>query len=80
MAMAKKLMPIEKRAAIALTMLYFSFQLKKETEVIAQCNKNKDKKLTNKTSHENIVDIANFYKWDMKNFARKLAIFNFKTL
>ena len=33
--------------------------------------KNKDKKLTNKTNHENIVDIANFYKWDMKRQHRE---------
>ena len=58
-----------------LLLLYFPFQLKKETEVIAQCNKKiKIKKLTNKTNHENIVDIANFYIWDMKRQHREKFI------
>ena len=75
-------MPIEKRAAIAVTatILPVSASSRKKQRSLHNATKNKDKKLTNKTSHENIVDIANFYKWDMKNFARKLAIFNFKTL
>ena len=75
MAMAKKLMPIEKRAAIAVTaaILPVSAQERNRGHCTMQ-QKNKDKKLTNKTNHENIVDIANFYIWDMKRQHREKFI------
>ena len=60
-------MPIEKPAAIAITaaILPVSAQERNRGHCTMQ-QKIMIKKLTNKTSHENIVDIANFYKWDMK--------------
>ena len=60
-------MPIEKRAAIAVTaaILPVSAQERNRGHCTMQ-QKIKIKKLTNKTSHENSVDIANFYKWDKK--------------
>ena len=61
MAMAKKLMPIEKRAAIAVTaaILPVSAQGRNRGHCTMQ-QKIKIKKIDKQTSHENNVDVANF--------------------
>ena len=87
-AMAKKLMPIEKRAAIAVTaaILPVSAQERNRGHCTMQ-QKNKDKKIDKQNEPSKYCWHCKFYKWDMKrqhrenfinkamkNFAKKLAL------